>query len=410
MSAWPGARRLLRPWWVASHLTIVALLVATVNLGLWQLRRLDQRQAHNALVEARADLKPLAFEPGVRSSFDDLEFRAALVTGTFDPTRQVYVVNRSSDGLPGVHVVTLLATDSGDLAVNRGFVPRRLYLEGVADTWAPPVGEVEVEGLLRASGTSRGGHGDEVERVDAADLSARWDTLLPPVHLDAEPLGDVPYALPAPDLGEGPHLSYAVQWFVFTTIGLVGYPLVLVRLARREPEADMPVTNDPDLRAVHGLRVRGFADTPELADALGLDGTDLAARLGALEEAGYVRRRDGRMAGWMLTPEGRTHGEALVAAELDAAGARSAVDGLYRRFLEVNQGFLALCTDWQLRTVDDEQVVNDHADPDHDAAVIARLGEADAVVQPVCAELAGLLERFDGYGPEPARSSGSPSR
>ena len=51
-----------------------------------------------------------------------------------------------------------------------------------------------------------------------------------------------------------------------------------------------------------------------------------------------------------------------------------------------------------MRTVDDEQVVNDHADPDHDAAVIARLGEADAVVQPVCAELAGLLERFDGYG------------
>jgi len=226
---------------VASHLTIVALLVATVNLGLWQLRRLDQRQAHNALVEARADLEPLAFEPGVWSSFDDLEFRAALVTGTFDPAQQVYVVNRSSDGLPGVHVVTLLATDFGDLAVNRGFVPRRLYLEGVADTWAPPVGEVEVEGLLRASGTSRGGHGDEVERVDAADLSARWDTLLPPVHLDAEPLGDVPYALPAPDLGEGPHLSYAVQWFVFTTIGLVGYPLVLVRLARREPEADEPV-------------------------------------------------------------------------------------------------------------------------------------------------------------------------
>ena len=115
----------------------------------------------------------------------------------------------------------------------------------------------------------------------------------------------------------------------------------------------------------------------------------MAARLGALEEAGYVRRRDGRMAGWMLTPEGRTHGEALVAAELDAAGARSAVDGLYRRFLEVNQGFLAVCTDWQLRTVDDEQVVNDHADPDHDAAVIARLGEADAVVQPVCAMMCG---------------------
>jgi len=39
-------------------------------------------------------------------------------------------------------------------------------------------------------------------------------------------------------LGEGPHLGYAVQWFVFFIIGLIGYPLVLVRLAREDPDAD----------------------------------------------------------------------------------------------------------------------------------------------------------------------------
>ena len=52
--------------------------------------------------------------------------------------------------------------------------------------------------------------------------------------MQASPEGtdDWPLPLPTPDLGEGPHLSYAVQWFIFTLIGLVGYPLVLARVAQ----------------------------------------------------------------------------------------------------------------------------------------------------------------------------------
>ena len=160
----------------------------------------------------------------------------------------------------------------------------------------------------------------------------------------------------------------------------------------------VPVISDSDLLVIHGLRVRGLSETPELSAVIGMDEGDVGTRLSAMDEAGHVQRRDGRMPGWMLTREGRAHGEVLLAAELNAAGERESVADLYRRFLEVNQGFLLLCTDWQLRTVDGEEVINDHTDPGHDAEVIARLAEADAVVQPVCAELAGSLVRFDGYG------------
>ena len=90
--------------------------------------------------------------------------------------------------------------------------------------------------------------------------------------------------------------------------------------------------------------------------------------------------------------------EALIAEELDAAGEREAVADLYQRFLGVNQGFLSLCTDWQLREVDGEQVLNDHTDASHDDSVVARLVEADVVVQSICVQLAERLARFDGYG------------
>jgi surfeit locus 1 family protein len=50
----------------------------------------------------------------------------------------------------------------------------------------------------------------------------------------------LPVVLPEPELDEGPHLSYAVQWFVFATIAAVGYPLVLRRLSRRGPGRSRP--------------------------------------------------------------------------------------------------------------------------------------------------------------------------
>ena len=160
----------------------------------------------------------------------------------------------------------------------------------------------------------------------------------------------------------------------------------------------VPVTSDPDLLIIHGLRVATRpTDTRELAQAVGLAPAVVDTRMADLARTGYVTHRDGNMAGWVHTPEGRAHGEARVAEELDAAGEREAVADLYQRFLGVNQGFLALCTDWQLSNVDD-QVINDHTDAAHDAAVIARLVEIDGVAQSICTELARRIARFDGYG------------
>ena len=157
-----------------------------------------------------------------------------------------------------------------------------------------------------------------------------------------------------------------------------------------------------DLLVVHVLRVKGFVDGDAVVAAAGLEAGEVDALLAGLADAGHARHREGRMSGWMLTPEGRARGEALLAAELEATGVRPAVEAAYRDFLEVNQGFLGLCTDWQLRpdpdAPDGDPIVNDHADAIHDAAVVARLGEADDVMREVCGGLAEVLARFDGYG------------
>ena len=247
----PGVRRLLSPSWGLSHLLVAGLLVATLNLGFWQLRRLEARQAYNSVVEARAGqpLVPLgealdSIQDGATP--DDLRYLRVQVPGTWEPGAEVYLANRSRDGVAGVHVVALLRIDDiypglGD-AVHRGFVPRPLYLAGDRSVWAPAPGELVMVGTLDVGRRGDRGHVDEVDRSDLDALAERWRVSLAPMWIReaASPGVDGSTVWPTPvsiaDLGDGTHLSYAVQGCVFTLIGLVGYPLVLVRLAHRDPE------------------------------------------------------------------------------------------------------------------------------------------------------------------------------
>jgi hypothetical protein len=160
----------------------------------------------------------------------------------------------------------------------------------------------------------------------------------------------------------------------------------------------VPYASEPDLLVLHALRLKGFAEADVVAADNGMTVDEVTKHLDAFADDGLVRYRSGRVSGWALTGAGRTEGERRLAEELVAAGAADGVRDAYERFLAGNADMLGLCTDWQVRDVDGAQVVNDHADPDHDAAVIARLARAHEAVVPVTADLADMLERFGSYG------------
>jgi hypothetical protein len=156
---------------------------------------------------------------------------------------------------------------------------------------------------------------------------------------------------------------------------------------------------DRALLVLHTVRLKGFADASPVAACTGLPVDAVEAELIEARDAGLVARRDGRISGWSLTPEGRSAATDAVAAELGASGKRAEVAQAYRRFLGANKDLLGVCTDWQLRAVDGQQLPNDHSDPNYDEEVVKRLRVIDDGIQPVCDDLAGLLGRFGRYGP-----------
>lgn len=157
--------------------------------------------------------------------------------------------------------------------------------------------------------------------------------------------------------------------------------------------------SDHRLLALHGLRLKGVAEPATVAELTRADEAVVAETLVSLEAEGLVLHRDGRLAGYTLTRDGRAEHIRLLSVELDDIGARDLVADAYKRFLDLNPDLLAVCTRWQVREGAGGQVLNDHSDAAYDAAVVADLELLHERVRPVCDDLAEMFVRYELYGP-----------
>jgi cytochrome oxidase assembly protein ShyY1 len=235
---WSKYRFLLSPKWIAFHVLVIAVVVTMINLAFWQLRRLDQRQDFNSAVRANANQPITSFDDVTAANPEPstIEWRRVRVAGTFVPDHQFLVVNRSQNGDTGRNVVDALQLDDGSLLViNRGFVP------DTDDVPPVPQGPVEVIGRVRVSerratgqtADQSSGPLTEIRRIDLDVLSTQFDETVQPMYieqLESTP-GDDPSLQPivAPTLDNGPHLSYTIQWFIFSVCVIVGWVLAVRR-------------------------------------------------------------------------------------------------------------------------------------------------------------------------------------
>ncbi len=241
------ARVLLRPRWLVAHAAVLLIAVLLVNLGLWQVRRLEERRDGNALISERlaAPAEPLAAVlDEVGGDPDALAYRRVAVEGRYAPGEEVLLSPRSDNEEPGHHVVTPLVTAGGRaVLVDRGWVPFALDEPPVPEA-APPAGEVAVEGIVMPDQTahrfgSRSPTGDQVDYLSVVDVARLQPQVGEPLYgfyvllgRQEPAAGALPRTPDLPDLSEGSHLSYALQWFSFALIGVVGYPLLIRRTLR----------------------------------------------------------------------------------------------------------------------------------------------------------------------------------
>jgi cytochrome oxidase assembly protein ShyY1 len=231
--------------WTLLVVFVIALGVVFVNLGQWQLDRLAERRERNSATVAN-EAKPVQpFEAVFTHPIGDADqWQRVEARGTFDAEHQFVVRYRTNGDDRGYEVVTPLRTSSGIVLVDRGFVATDRAGEIPATAPPPPAGEVTVVGHARRNEQGRRAavtpSDGQVRLINSEAIGAALGEPVYNGYISAVTVtppqtgGFVPVQLP--DINEGPHFWYAVQWFGFAGLAAAGI-VVFIRAdvkARRE--------------------------------------------------------------------------------------------------------------------------------------------------------------------------------
>jgi surfeit locus 1 family protein len=242
--------------------TILLAVVAAlcVRLGFWQLDRLEERRRLNDHVAERLAAPPLTGAAALADTAG-IYYRTATLHGVLDHDRSIVLPGRSHRGVPGVHLVTplLVTGHGGAVLVNRGWVPSADAATIDVTDFAGE-GADSIHGLVlpfpgaeqslaqrEGPGAAAGGFRRVWFSIDAARLRDQYPYELLPALVQALPVAGAatagrdayPIRLEPPPLDEGPHLGYALQWFSFALIALIGW-IALVLRSRSAPRATAP--------------------------------------------------------------------------------------------------------------------------------------------------------------------------
>ena len=235
--------------WALLIIFVAVLGIVFVNLGEWQLDRLAQRRERNATTIANEQMPIRPYEQVfTRPIIDADQWQRVEARGTFDPDHQFVVRYRSNGEADGYEVVTPLHTATGTVLVDRGFIPLVRGAQIPSAAPAPPTGEVTVVGHVRRNERGRRAAttpvNNQMRLINSDAIAATLPCPVSPGYiglLTVQPEqqgGFQPIKLP--ELSEGPHFWYAVQWFMFTAVGVAGI-VVFIRgdlRARREDRED----------------------------------------------------------------------------------------------------------------------------------------------------------------------------
>ncbi|MBN2500593.1 MAG: SURF1 family protein [Anaerolineales bacterium] len=238
--------------WIITSILVLAAAGAMVRLGIWQLDRLQQRKAFNVRVLTYQDQAPLELDDAAfQEDLYEMEYREVTVAGEYDFDNevawrnQIWYTGEVTDY--GIHLLTPLRIKGSEqvILIDRGWVPNDYANFATWGKFAES-GEVTVQGVVRRGQTEPKFVGvpdptlmpgqerlDTWNFVNLERIGEQMDVQLPDVYIQAVPPGgeqELPYKLVEEvEIDNGPHLSYAIQWFSFSTILLVGYPVFVKR-------------------------------------------------------------------------------------------------------------------------------------------------------------------------------------
>ena len=236
------SKRVREPRALLKSAVALLLIFGCLWASQWQFQRGIDRHQRNSLISSRIDLETIDLSVALKN-VDKHSWRNVRTQGLFNSTKQVLLRNHYNDGVYGFELLTEFQSTSGEkFWVDCGWVKAGETAKDAPILPELPSHSVEIIGRLRTTDSLPQGSLFAIPVSTGSSLAAKADALTGEdtnnFYVDllsgSEPTLTPSTPAELPELSDGPHMAYAVQWLLFA--GLVIYGRLLIR---RESKRDV---------------------------------------------------------------------------------------------------------------------------------------------------------------------------
>ena len=236
-------KRFFNPISLLQSFVALLLIAACLFAAQWQFSRGSNQSANNKIIAANIDLPSLTIEDVANLDPVANQWRKITLQGKFSMSNQELVRNRYYEGKFGFEVLTLFTTTNGEnFWIDRGWVAAGPNAATPPDVEQVTSESVEINARIRSENLSRQLQGsffvtratsekpESIAKLQGIDANEYYLDLLGSPDGQVRPLTEIEL----PELSNGPHYAYGIQWLAFALLALIGRFLIF-REAKRLP-------------------------------------------------------------------------------------------------------------------------------------------------------------------------------
>ena len=236
-------KRFFNPISLLQSFVALLLIAACLFAAQWQFSRGSNQSANNKIIAANLDLPSLNIQDIENLDPVANQWRKITLQGKFSMSNQELVRNRYYEGKFGFEVLTLFTTTNGqNFWVDRGWVAAGPNAATPPDVEQVTGESIEITARIRSENLSRQLQGsffvtratsekpESIAKLQGIDANEYYLDLLGSPDGQVRPLTEIEL----PELSNGPHYAYGIQWLAFALLALIGRFLIF-REAKRLP-------------------------------------------------------------------------------------------------------------------------------------------------------------------------------
>jgi len=224
-------KRFFNPVSLLQSLVALALVAGCLFAAQWQFSRGANQSATNKIIAANLDLPSLTMNEVENLDAVSNQWRKVTLQGSFSQDKQELVRNRYHEGKFGFEVLTLFtATNGENFWVDRGWVAAGPNAATPPTVEPIASGNLEIIARIRSENLSRQLQGSffvtratsekpkSITKLQGVEANAYYLDLLGSPDGRVKPLTEIEL----PELSNGPHYAYGIQWLAFALLALIG--------------------------------------------------------------------------------------------------------------------------------------------------------------------------------------------